>query len=152
MNKKEIGEVRRRVRRDRSNMTAVYGCYVNSQKEIVCEFKQSVAMMSENEADRYFGTLRRVLSGGIGKNLIDITFRTAQVAESSEHALLMELRKSELRDQSLRETFYKRVIDALNPNDGYVILLGCDYYDVPFKGSDDEIQTDTSYETYVYLL
>ena len=35
MNEKEIGEIRRRVRRDRSNMTAIYGCYVNGQKEIV---------------------------------------------------------------------------------------------------------------------
>ena len=34
MNVKEIGEIRRRVRRDRSNMTAIYGCYVNGQKEI----------------------------------------------------------------------------------------------------------------------
>ena len=31
MNIKEIGEIRRRVRRDRSNMTAIYGCYVNMQ-------------------------------------------------------------------------------------------------------------------------
>ena len=38
MNIKEIGEIRRRVRRDRSNMTAIYGCYVNSQKEIISEF------------------------------------------------------------------------------------------------------------------
>ena len=29
MNEKEIGEIRRRVRRDRSNMTAIYGCYVH---------------------------------------------------------------------------------------------------------------------------
>ena len=41
MNEKEIGEIRRRIRRDRSNMTALYGCYVNTQKEIIAEFKQS---------------------------------------------------------------------------------------------------------------
>ena len=50
MNEKEIGEIRRRVRRDRSNMTAIYGCYVNSQNEIVSEFKQSTGIMPENEA------------------------------------------------------------------------------------------------------
>ena len=31
MNEKEIGEIRRHLRRDRSNMTAIYGCYVNAQ-------------------------------------------------------------------------------------------------------------------------
>ena len=45
MNTKEIGEIRRRVRRDRSNMTAIYDCYVNDNKEIISEFKQSIGMM-----------------------------------------------------------------------------------------------------------
>ena len=85
MNQKEIGEIRRRARRDRSNMTAIYGCYVNGQKEIISSFKQSVGMMPENEAEKYFGVLKRTLSGTIGKNLIDISFRTAQVAGSPEH-------------------------------------------------------------------
>ena len=35
MNIKEISEIRRHIRRDRSNMTAVYGCYVNENKEII---------------------------------------------------------------------------------------------------------------------
>ena len=152
MNRKEIGEIRRRIRRDRSNMTAIYGCYVNSQKEIVSEFKQSVAMMSENEAERYFGTMKRVLSGGIGKNLIDISFKTAQVTDSSEHSLLMNLRKSALQDQQSRQEFYQKVIEAVDANDGYVILIGCDSYDVPFKGKDDELHVDASDETYTYLL
>ena len=71
MNEKEIGEIRRRVRRDRSNITAIYGCYVNAQKEIISEFKQSTGIMPENEAEKYFGLLKRTLSGGIGKNLLD---------------------------------------------------------------------------------
>ena len=54
MNQKEIGELRRRARKDRSNMTAIYGCYVNGQKEIVSSFRQSVGMMPENEAEKYF--------------------------------------------------------------------------------------------------
>ena len=88
MNEKEIGEIRRRVRRDRSNMTAIYGCYVNSQNEIVSEFKQSTGIMPENEAEKYFGLMKRVLSGSVGKNLLDITFKTAQVSGSAEHKLL----------------------------------------------------------------
>ena len=97
MNEKEIGEIRRRVRRDRSNMTAIYGCYVNAQKEIVTEYRQSTGMMPENEGDKYFALLRRTLSGSIGKNLIDITFKTSQVAGSPEHQLLMDLKKTQLK-------------------------------------------------------
>ena len=66
---KEIGEIRRHLRRERSNITAIYGCYVNENKEIISEFRQSTGMMPENESDKYFALLRRILSGQLGKNL-----------------------------------------------------------------------------------
>ena len=152
MNTKEIGELRRRVRRDRSNMTAVYGCYVNDNEEIVSEFRQSTGMMSENEADKYFGLFKRILSGTLGKNLIDITYRTAQVADSPEHKMLMELRQSALKDDEQRMAFYRKVIESLNLDTGYLILLGCDSYDVPFKSKDGDTQADNSGEVYTYLM
>lgn len=152
MNTKEIGEIRRRVRRDRSNMTAIYGCYVNGQKEIISTFRQSTGMMPENEAEKYFGVLKRTLSGTIGKNLIDISFRTAQVADSPEHKFLMELRNTRLEDESLRRQLFEKIIENVSFEESYVILIGCDSYDVPFKSKDDETQTDASSEVYTYLL
>jgi len=152
MNEKEIGEIRRRVRRDRSNMTAIYGCYVNAQKEIISSFRQSVGMMPENEAEKYFGVMKRTLSGAIGKNLIDISFRTAQVADSPEHRFLMELRKTGLQDDELRMQLYQKIIDSVTFDENYLILVGCDSYDVPFKSKDDELQADASTEVYTYLL
>ena len=151
MNEKEIGEIRRRVRRDRSNMTAIYGCYVNSQNEIVSEFKQSTGIMPENEADKYFGLLKRVLSGSVGKNLLDIRFRTSQVADSPEHKLLMNLREDISKEES-RLALYQKITENIHFDDGFLILLGCDRYDVPFKSKDDAIQADASDETYTYLL
>lgn len=152
MNQKEIGEIRRRIRRDRSNMTAIYGCYVNENKEIISEFHQSTGIMPENEADKYFGLMRRALSGSIGKNLIDITFKTSQVADSPEHKLLMELRSSRLKEEQLRMSFYQKVIETVSLESNYLILIGCDSYDVPFKSRDDEVQSDASNEVFTYLL
>lgn len=152
MNIKEVGEIRRRVRRDRSNMTAIYGCYVNTEKEIVSSFKQSTGMMSQNEADKYFSVMKRALSGTIGKNLIDISFRTAQVADSPEHKMLMRLRETRLQDDDLRMEFYKKIIENVAFDEGYLILVGCDSYDVPFKSKDDTVQADHSEEVYTYLL
>ena len=151
MNEKEISEIRRRVRRDRSNMTAIYGCYVNSQNEIVSEFKQSTGIMPENEADKYFGLMKRVLSGSVGKNLLDIRFKTSQVADSAEHKLLMNLRE-DMRNEEYRMALYQKIIENIHFDDGFLILLGCDRYDVPFKSKDDALQADASDETYTYLL
>ena len=152
MNTKEIGEIRRRQRRDRSNMTAIYGCYVNDNKEIISEFKQSICMMPENEAEKYFAVLRRALGGTLGKNLIDITFKTAQVADSAEHKLLMQLRKDGMQDDELRMSFYQKVMQSLELDESYLILLGTDTYDVPFKSKDGDTFSEGSDETYTYLL
>lgn len=152
MNEKEIGEIRRHIRRDRSNITAIYGCFVNDNKEIVTEYRASTGIMSENEADKYFGILRKVLSGSVGKNLIDISFKTSQVAGSPEHTLLMELRKNMLQNDEQRMELYKKIIDSIVIEGNYLILLGCDSYDVPFKSKDDTIQNDSSDETYTYLV
>lgn len=152
MNEKEVGELRRRQRRDRSNMTAVFGCYVNENREIISQFRQSTGIMPENEADKYFGLLRKVLSGGLGRNLIDITFKTAQVAGSPEHKLLQDLRSSRLENEEIRQEFLKKVIDTVSLEGNYLILMGCDSYDVPFKSKDDALQPDSSEETYQYIL
>lgn len=152
MNEKEIGEIRRRTRRDRSNMAAIYGCYVNSNKEIISSFRQSVGMMPENEAEKYFGVMKRALSGTVGKTLIDIRFQTAQVANSPEHQFLMDLRSSELKDDEKRMELFKKIIEAVTFDENYVILIGCDAYDVPFRSKDGEEQADASSEVYRYLL
>ena len=152
MNEKEIGELRRHLRRDRSNMTAIYGCYVNSNREIVSEFSQSLGIMPENESEKYFALLKRTLSGTIGKNLIDLSFRTSQVAGSPEHKLLMDLRNCKLKDEELRRSFYQKVIDTVSFEDNYLILMGAETYDVPFKSQDDSFQKEQNEESYTFMV
>ena len=152
MNDKEIGEIRRHLRRDRSNITKIYGCFVNDNKEIITEFSQSTGIMPENEGDKYFALFKRVLSGSVGKNLIDITFKTSQVAGSPEYKLLMDLRESKLGDDELLHSFFQKIIDSVTMEGNYLILIGCDSYDVPFKGKDGLSDSDKSEEVYTYLI
>lgn len=153
MNDKEIGEIRRHLRRDRSNITKIYGCFVNDNREIITEFSQSTGMIPENEGDKYFALFKRVLSGSVGKNLIDLSFKTAQVAQGApEHKLLMDLRECKLSDDELLHGFFQKIIDTVTLEGNYLILIGCDSYDVPFKGKDDISDADKSEEVYTYLI
>lgn len=152
MNEKENGEIRRHTRRDRSNMTAIYGCYVNAQKTILSQFRVSTGTMSDNEAEKYFAFMKKILSGGVGRNLIDIPFSTQQVMEGQEHRLLMALRESKLADEELLRQFYEKIIEVTESDESYLILIGCDAYDVPFKNKNDDDDSDRAEETYRYLL
>ena len=149
---KEISELRRHTRRDRSNMTAVYGCFVSQSGEIVAKFRQSLGIMPENESEKFYAIMKKVLSGTLGKNLQDIAFRTAQVVDSPEHKLLMELRETKLADEAVLDRFYEKVISAVHMDTPYLILMGYDAYDVPFKAKDDSVQNDAGGESFRYIL
>lgn len=151
MNSKEISELRRRFRPDRHNITHICGCYVSMQKEIISEFDQSVGMMPEDEAEKYLTLFRKVLTGQQNKNLLDITFRTGQVADSDEHRLLSALRESALKDKDVLRAFYETVISAVTLDTGYVILLAHDVYDVPFRARDGARLEDDG-NTFAYVV
>lgn len=152
MNEKEIAELRRRFRPDKNNIPCVRGCCVNEKGEIVSQFRQSLAIMPEEEAEKLLGILRKALSGGLGKNLTDISFTTQQVADSDEHRLLMALRESAMDDDQLVEAFYEKVAGSLTLEGNYLILLARDVYDVPYRSKDGEKQEDASSEVFTYIL
>lgn len=151
MTEKEIAELRRHCRPDRSGITHVRGCYVNDAGEIVSQFDQSLAMMTQEESEKFMNLLRKSLSGTAGKNLIDIAFATQQVVDSEEHRLLMALRASALEDEEAVQTLFRRCISAAELEGSYLILLACDRYDVPFRGRDGAEQEDGG-EVFTYLL
>ena len=152
MNEKEIAELRRRFRAEKSNITHVRGCYVNEKREIISQFDQSLALMSQEESGKLLAILRKTLSGTLGKNLLDISFETRQVAEGEEHRLLMALRGSELRDQEAVEAFFQRAIASLDLEGNYLILLAYDAYDVPYRSKDGDSQADASSDVFRYIL
>ena len=63
MNEREVAELRRRFKAEKSNISHIRGCYVNEKREIISQFEQSLGMMPENEAEKYFALLKRTLSG-----------------------------------------------------------------------------------------
>lgn len=152
MTDKEVGELRRRLRPDRTNITAVCGCYVSGNREILSQFRQSVALMREEDKENYLAIFKRVLSGAPDKNRLDLSFTTAQVADSDEHRLLMSLRDTALKDDDVLTQFYTRVLDAAQWEGNYLILLAHERYDVPFKTRDSFGLDDASEEVFSYVL
>ena len=139
MNQKELNELRRRFRPERSGIAHVYGCFVNGMREVVAETDVSLGMSGKEEQEMYLTLLRKTLSGSLGRNLIDIPFETKQVAGSDEHRLLQTLRESACADENARHELYSRVISSLDmQGENYLILLAGDAYDVPHRGADGE--------------
>lgn len=153
MNLKEVNELRRLFRPDRSAISKIYGCYVNGTREIVSYLDTSLGLLPEEEVEMYLGRLKKTLGGVMGKNLIDIVFSTQQVMDSEEHKLLCALRGSQLSDSAAREAFYQKVINALDMGpDGYLILLAAGNYDVPRRSSDGGNDPENSDQVFRYIV
>ena len=152
MNEKEVAELRRRLRPDKSNITHILGCYVNEQKEIISQFNEPLALMSAEDGEKYLALFRKVLTGSIGRSLLDLSFRTQQVVDSDEHRLLMTLRDSALGDEDAVHAFFSRAIQSLDLEGNCLILLTYNTYDVYYKGKDGLEQQDNSSEQFRYLL
>lgn len=149
MNSKEIGEIRRRFRAEKSNITRVRGCLINEKKEIISRFDQSLSLMSVEESEEVLALLRRTLSGRSGRNLLTISFSNQQVLDSDEHRLLSSLRTS-LDDASV-EALFDKVRETFVSEGNYLILVANDSYDVPSYGADGNKKEDGG-NLYSYVL
>lgn len=151
MNAKEISEIRRRYRPDRSNISHVRGCFVNEKKEIISEFDQSLGMLNEEDCEQVLKALKKTLSGTPDRNLLNIEFSTKQVAESEEHKLLTALRDSEIKDDEAVHKLYDTIISSLEIEGNYLILLASDRYDV-FNYSADGEKKSESESVFSYII
>ena len=132
MNEKEIGEIRRRFKDERNAIGSIRGCYVNELKHIVSQFNQPLSMLSEDEREMFLGVLR--------KNLLPMEFETQQVAYGEEHKLLMTVRDSALKDDAAVEELFRRIVETVELEGSYLIMLVQDSYDVPYRGKDGSRQ------------
>lgn len=153
MNQKELNELRRRFRPDRSSIRTVYGCYVSGSRQVISWLEAPLGLMPQEEQELYLGLLKKSLSGTLGKNLVDIVFSSRQVADSEEHRLLQTLRRTALQDRDAREALCQKLIDAVDlDGSAYLILLAADAYDVPRRGKDGSLQRENSDEVFQYIV
>ncbi len=153
MNKKEVRELRRRWKPEKTAVSKIYGCFVNSAKEIVADLEESLGLMPQEEAEKYLSLLKKTLSGALGQNLLDIVFSTQQVADSPEHKRLMTLKETGLQDGKARREFYETVIANLDMGtDNYLLLMAADTYDVPYKSKSGALDAESGDTVYKYFL
>lgn len=148
----EIIEIRKQFKHENCAITKVSGCYVDGEKVIKTKFTESFLCLPEEETFKYFEIFKKTLSGTIGKNLINMDFPTETEFNGGTQEFLLKLRDSELKDETLLDEFYDKVIQMYDYTGNYLILLLYAAYDVPGKTSDKIMMDDASEEVYRYIL
>ena len=65
----------------------------------------------------------------------------------------MKLRQERLTQAETRHALFEKIAGVLHlAETGYLILLGCDVYDVPFRGKDGALHDDSGDTQFTYLV
>lgn len=151
MKKKDILELKRRLKKDECTFTRMCGCYVDAKKNIVLNIKETFLNVQEEEFFKYLEIAKKTLSGTIGNNLLELNFPLDEENIGGRQYSLMELKKSKLKDDAMLDSFYKLIIDSYDYTGNFLILIFHDAYDVMTKTTDNS-KLDESEEVYEYLL
>lgn len=151
MNKKEILELKRRLKKDACTFTRMCGCYVDADRNKVTTIGETFLNLEDEEFYKYLEIAKKVLSGTVGNNILELEFPAEEEAPGGRQQFLMGLRESALKSDELMDAFYDLVIENYSYVGNYLILVFHDAYDVMTKTSDNN-KLDESEEVYEYLL
>ncbi|QAA34544.1 DUF4317 domain-containing protein [Clostridium manihotivorum] len=151
MRKKDVLELKRRLKKDDCTFTKMCGCYVDAEKNTVLKIKETFLTLREEEFFKYLEVAKKVLSGTVGNNLLELNFPLEEGGIGSKQLSLLELKKSGLKNDALLDDFYRLIIDSYDYAGNYLILVFHDAYDVLTRTTDNA-KLDESEEVYEYIL
>ena len=123
MNKKDILELKKRFKKNNCTFTKMCGCYVNGEKNILLKFRETFLNLEEDDYFKYLEIAKKVLSGTMGNNLLELNFPLNDEYINERQISLMELKKSQLKDDSLLDDFYKLIIENYHYTGNFLILI-----------------------------
>lgn len=151
MTKQEIAEIKKQFGIKKCNFDRIAGCYVDAEGNKKAVFSKPFHALGEEEVFKYLDLFKKGMSGKIGKTLHDLEFPLDAEEGGGAQASLMALKRSGLKDDTILEAFYDKIIGSYSYVGNYIILLAHANYDVPGKATDGEEMEDTSEEVYEYI-
>lgn len=152
MIKKEINEIKSQFSIDDCGILRLCGCYVDGEKNKVTSINETFLNLPDEERHKYFDIFKKTLSGTQGKNLIEMQFTIDSYLDEGARTFLYKLRDSELKNETILDSFYDKIIESYDYPGNYIILLINQVYDVPQVTADNIENDDASDEVYSYIL
>lgn len=153
MNRKEIAEIRKLLCMQKNPIHTIYGCYVNSEKDLLSEFKHPALSLPEDELFKYLDIFRKALSGKKEKNLTQVDFPLSEESAGGTQHFLYQFCNGtgDIQEDALEE-LYGIIIENYTTVENYAILVALGAYDVPGKATDGTIMDDASETTYCFMI
>jgi len=94
----EVTEIKKIMTKNDCCIHGLAGCYVDANKEMHILEQGKFLVLQEEEQHKYFDLIKKGLSGRIGKNLLNLVFRTENGVAVPNRDTLMQVLNSELKE------------------------------------------------------
>ena len=122
MTKKDVLELKRRLKKDKCTFTKMCGCYVDINKNKVLTFSETFLNLEEEELFKYLDIAKKTLSGTVGNNLLELKLEQSEETSEGKQGLFMALKNSGLKNDDILNMFYDVIIFTYDTEKNYLII------------------------------
>lgn len=148
MNKSNVMEIKKTLKISADFMPSIdriCTCFVNGNKNKLIANTEKYFDLDEEEQFKYIELFKGVLSGAIGKKLINLEY-TSSPESASAQKKMQKAYTDIFKGDKERDAFFDQIIENYGLGENYLIAIGHGIYDAPVKTSDGaklEDETDT---------
>ena len=148
MNKKEVAEIKKNFTDSSGFFTLnhILSVYVDPQKNLRCKDNKLYALIPEDEGAVMLESLKKVLGGRVGKNLTEYAFPREEYDEDGAQNDLYAAMKGKLEDEAANDKLLARIINNMEYEMGYTLIIGYCSYSIMTKDKNDESYDDAADE------
>lgn len=140
MNKKELGEIKRSFSEGCGFFTLnhIIYAYVDAEKNVKYNAVKNYATMPEEEGAVVMETLKKALSGSLGKNLTEYAFPNESYEEGGAQHTLYNAVKGKFTDEEANKAFIDRIVENTDYQTAYAVIAGHCTYSILVKDKNDD--------------
>ena len=144
MNKKEVAEIKKNFTDSSGFFTLnhIISAYVDPQKNVRCKDNRLYALIPEDEGAIMLETLKKVLSGSVGKNLTEYGFPREEYEEDGAQSILYAAMNGKLEDELANDKLIARIVNNMEYELAYTIIIGYCSYSIMTKDESYDDGTD----------
>ena len=145
MNKKEIAEIKKNFSDDCGffTMNHVVSAFVDSEKNIKCKTNRLYNTLPAEESELIMIILKKVLSGQIGRNLLEYHFPKEAYQEGGSQKFLYDVLQSRFTDDEITDKFLNTIVEQMEYVSTYAIFAAHCTYNVLKKNKNDDLEEDS---------
>ncbi len=139
MNKKDAAEIKKNFTDDSGYFTVnnVLTAFIDAEKRVLCKEIESYISLSQDEGNLILATLKKVVSGNLGKTLVEYRFPNAAYDEGGAQKLLYSAVQSKLGEEET-DKLIERLTSSIDYASPFAIICAHCTYSVFSKDKNDE--------------